>query len=256
MIDSHCHLDYDPLFTNLNDVIKRGELNGVKKYLTISTTLKSFESIKVIISKYKNIFGTFGIHPHECKNFPLINKKKIIDFKKSHEKIIGIGETGLDFFYNFSDSSLQKKIFVEHIEASIELNVPLIVHSRNAEKETFNILSDYHSKKPKILMHCFTGSVEFSKKMLDLGAYISFSGIITFKNASELQRTASTVPLDRILIETDSPYLSPEPKRGMSNEPSFIKYTATKLSELKKVSLESIVQSTTNNFLDLFSIKK
>lgn len=256
MIDSHCHLDHSPLSENVESILKRAENNGVKLLLTISTNLNSYEKIKEIISKFKNVYGTFGIHPHETKSFSNFDKKKIISMTKDHIKIIGIGETGLDFYYNNSDKNTQKKIFIEHIKAAIDLNLPIIVHSRNAEDDTFNILNDFSSLKPKILMHCFTGSKEFSKKLLKLNAFFSFSGIITFNNSKELQKTASTIPLSKLLIETDSPFLAPVPKRGQKNEPSFIIYTAKKLAELKKISPEEISLVTSENFLKLFSIKR
>jgi len=254
IIDSHCHLDYPKLYDQINDVIKRAESNNVKYLLTICTTLKSFEKIKIIIEKYNNIFGTFGIHPHESKNFTNIDCEFISKLKKRNKKIIGIGETGLDYYYNNSDKLIQKKKFIEHVEAAIDLDLPIIVHSRDAEIDTFNILKDFSSKNPKILMHCFTGSSNFSKKLLDLGAYISLSGIITFKKSIKLQETASSIPIDRLLIETDSPFLAPEPKRGSTNEPSFIKYTAQKLAEIKNISYDDLIVYTSNNFIKLFSI--
>ena len=213
MIDSHCHLDQDPLFNNLDDVIKRSKNIGIKKLLTICTTIKSFEKIKTIVKKDPIIFGTYGIHPHETEN-DLINKSTIIKSVINNDKIIGVGETGLDFYYNHSNKDRQIKSFKEHIEASIELNIPLIIHSRNAEKETMDILSDYKSNKIKILMHCFTGSFEFSKQLLSLGAFFSASGIITFKNSIELQNTFKSIPFEKLLIETDSPFLAPIPMRG------------------------------------------
>ncbi len=255
MIDSHCHLDHEPLYENLSDVVNRAENNGVKLMLTISTNLESFDRIKLIISKFKNIFGTFGIHPHETKIHSNINKEKIISIQKKYNKIIGIGETGLDYYYNNSDKVIQKKLFIEHIKASLELNLPIIVHSRSAEDDTYGILNDFSSQNPKILMHCFTGSKAFSEKLLKLNAFFSFSGIITFNNSRDLQSTASSIPLNKILIETDSPFLAPEPKRGKKNEPSFIIHTAKKLAEIKNLSLEDISRLTSNNFSQLFSIK-
>jgi len=254
MIDSHCHLDHLPLFKNLDDVLKRSNKSGVKYLLTISTSLKSFNNVKKIVNKYKNIYGTLGVHPHETSNYPNLNKKQLINLKKNNYKIIGIGETGLDYYYKNSNKLIQKKIFIEHIEAAIELNVPVIVHSREAEEDTFNILNKFSSKKPKILMHCFTGSQDFSKKLLNLDAFFSFSGIITFKNSTELQNTTKSIPLDKLLIETDSPFLAPEPKRGSPNEPSYIKYTAEKLAKLKSISFEEIINYTSNNFFKLFSL--
>jgi TatD DNase family protein len=253
MIDSHCHLDHEPLLENLDDVIKRSKDAGIKKLLTICTTFESFEKIKYLVKKNPMIFGTFGIHPHETDN-NVINKDLIIKNTNENDKIIGIGETGLDFFYNHSDKERQIKSFREHIEASIVLKKPIIIHSRNAENETFEILSLYKNNNLKILMHCFTGSVEFSKKLLTLGAFFSASGIITFKNSVELQNTFKNIPSDKLLIETDSPFLAPIPMRGKKNEPSFIKFTAEKLSLIKDVSFEQIVEITTQNFNKLFKV--
>ena len=254
IVDSHCHLDHSPLYEKLEEIVNRAQLIGVKFLLTISTSLNSFEKVKTIISKYENIYGTVGIHPHETKDHVNVDKKKLLELKGRNNKIIGIGETGLDFYYQNSNKLVQKKKFIEHIEAAIELNLPIIVHSREAEIDTLNILKDFSSKNPKILMHCFTGSSNFSKKLLDLGAYISLSGIITFKNSIELQKTASTIPMDRLLIETDSPFLAPVPKRGSINEPSFIKYTALKLAEIKNISYNDLIVYTSNNFIKLFSL--
>ena len=251
MIDSHCHLDHTPLFENLIDVLNRSKEIGITKLLTICTTLDSFEKIKVIIEKDQMIYGTFGIHPHETEN-NLVTKETIIKFVKENNKIIGIGETGLDFFYNHSDKRKQIESFKTHIEASIDLNIPIIIHSRNAEDETFKILNLYKNKNLKILMHCFTGSLEFSKKLLSLNAYFSASGIITFKNSLDLQKTFETIPLEKLLIETDSPFLAPIPMRGKKNEPSFIKYTLSKMALLKDVSNEKMTTITTNNFNMLF----
>ena len=253
MIDSHCHLDHDPLFENIDDVIKRSKDIGIQKLLTISTTLSGFDRIKDLIIKDPMIFGTFGIHPHETEN-DYVNKETLVKTINKYEKIIGIGETGLDFFYNHSNKEKQIESFKNHIEASIELKIPLIIHSRNAETETFEILNSYNGNDLKILMHCFTGSYEFSKKLLSLGSYFSASGIITFKNSVELQNTFKTIPLDNLLIETDSPYLAPVPMRGKKNEPSYIKYTLEKLSTIKQISLDEINTLTTNNFNRLFSI--
>jgi|TARA_B100002003_G_scaffold79544_1_gene74369 TatD DNase family protein len=254
MIDSHCHLDHSPLYEKLNEVINRAQLIGVKFFLTISTSLKSFEVVKTIISKYENIYGTLGIHPHEVKNHADVDKKMLVGLKDINSKIIGIGETGLDFYYQNSDKLIQQEKFKEHIETAIDLDLPIIVHSREAEMDTFNILKDFSSKNPKILMHCFTGSPKFLNKLLDLGAYISLSGIITFKNSIELQETVSSVPLDRLLVETDSPYLTPEPKRGLTNEPSFIKHTMKKLAKIKNISYDDLIVYTSNNFIKLFSL--
>tara|TARA_B100001778_G_scaffold188630_1_gene155338 strand:- start:304 stop:1062 length:759 start_codon:yes stop_codon:yes gene_type:complete len=252
MIDSHCHLDHEPLFSNINDVIKRSKEIGLKKILTISTSLISFENIKKIIEIDEMIYGTIGIHPHESSK-DIISSDYIIDNAKKYEKIIGIGETGLDFYYENSKKNDQIDSFIKHIEASITLNYPLIVHSRSAEKETFDILNQYKKSNIKILMHCFTGSKEFAKKLMNLNAYFSASGIITFKNSIELQETFKFIDNDKILIETDSPFLAPTPMRGKKNEPSYIKYTLEKLSEIKSLSFNDLEQITNRNFNNLFS---
>ena len=251
MIDSHCHLDHEPLLNDLSNVIKRSKEVGIKKLLTISTSYESFDRIKNIIQKDEMIYGTIGIHPHETtKN--KITSDIIVKNITENEKIIGIGETGLDFYYNNSDKNDQINSFKEHIEASIKTNSPLIIHSRDAEVETFEILSEYKNQNLKILMHCFTGSKDFAKKLLTLNAFFSASGIITFKNSFELQETFKFLPLDRILIETDSPFLAPVPNRGKKNEPSFIDYTAQKLADIKSISKSEIANLTTNNFNKLF----
>jgi len=254
--DSHCHLDSSNLYAQLDDVIKRAEYNQVKYLLTICTTLKSFEIIKLIVEKYKNIYGTLGIHPHETDKFKNVNSKFITSLKKRHKKIVGIGESGLDFYYNHSDKKTQKNSFIEHINAASELNIPIIVHSRNAESDTYDILkSEKKNSDFKILMHCFTGSNDFAKKLIDINSYISVSGIITFKNSTELVDTVSSIPIERLLVETDAPYLSPYPHRGETNEPSYIVHTIEKLSQIKKISIKSVISNTTSNFKKLFNLK-
>ena len=253
--DSHCHLDYPDLYNELDDVVNRAIKNDVKLLLTICTTVESFKRIKLIVDKYKNIYGTFGIHPHETKNFKNMTDTLIIEYKNESKKIIGIGETGLDYYYNHSDKNIQKKIFAQHIEAAKELDIPLIVHSRDAEIDTFDILKSYmKNSKLKTIIHCFTGSKDFAKKIIDLGCYISVSGIITFKDLNELSETISSIPIDKLLVETDSPYLAPIPNRGKSNEPSFITHTIEKLSIIKNIEKKVIIENTTNNFRKLFNL--
>ena len=251
MIDSHCHLDHEPLFSNLDNVIKRSKKIGISKILTICTTIDSFTKIKEIVKKDEIIYGTYGIHPHETNNNK-VNSNLIVKEVNDNKKIIGVGETGLDFYYNNSDQSDQIKSLDEHIKASLILNKPIIIHSRNAENETLEVFNRYKSNNIKILMHCFTGSKEFAKKLLDLNAYFSASGIITFKNSIKLQETFKFIPLEKLLIETDSPFLAPEPNRGKKNEPSFVKYTAEKLAQIKEVSYEELINATSLNFKTLF----
>ena len=251
MIDSHCHLDHEPLISDLPNVIQRSKNIGIEKLLTISTSIESFNRVKDIVNLDDIIYGTIGIHPHEADN-NIITSDEIVKNLKENPRIIGIGETGLDFFYNNSDKDKQIKSFYKHIDASIKSNVPLIIHSRDAEKETFEILNEYKNKDLKILMHCFTGSLEFANKLQSLNTYFSASGIITFKNSLDLQKTFKSLPLDKILIETDSPFLAPVPNRGKKNEPSFIDHTANKLAEIKEISKEELVKITTSNFNNLF----
>ena len=251
MIDSHCHLDHEPLFSNISNIIKRSKDIGIEKILTICTTPKSFENIKKIVHMDEIIFGTYGIHPHDSKDFD-ISADDIVKNVRENDKIIGVGETGLDFFYNNSEKKKKIISFENHIQASITLNVPIIIHSRNAEDETINILNNFKSSNLKILMHCFTGSKNLAIKLFELNAYFSASGIITFKNSADLQETFKTIPLNRLLIETDSPFLAPEPMRGKKNEPSFVRFTLKKLSELKSIDTQELDKITTDNFNRLF----
>ena len=253
MIDSHCHLDQEPLFENIHDILERSKKIGLTKLLTICTTLESFKRIKKLVELDEIIYGTFGIHPHESKN-DFINKELIIKEVKENRKIIGVGETGLDFFYNNSDKGVQKTSFVSHIEAAINLDLPLIIHSRNAEKDTFDILNEFKNKNIKILMHCFTGSLSLAKKLLKLDSFFSASGIVTFKNSNDLQKTFEYIPLEKILIETDSPYLAPVPMRGKKNEPSYIEYTLKKIAEIKKIKTDYASKVTSQNFNKLFNL--
>ena len=254
MIDSHCHLDQKPLIDDLNNIVNRSKEAGIEKLLTISTTLNSFNEISNLVNFDPIIYGTFGIHPHEAdKEF--VSKSEIINKIKTNKKIIGVGETGLDFYYNNSDKKNQINSFINHIEAAIDLNIPLVVHSRNAETDTFDIINRYKNQNLKVLMHCFTGSLNLAKKLLDLDAFFSASGIITFKNSNSLQDTFKFLPDNKILIETDSPYLAPEPMRGKKNEPSFIHHTLKKLAQIKKIEINKLDNITTNNFNNLFFSK-
>tara|TARA_Y100001970_G_scaffold292032_1_gene431610 strand:- start:2342 stop:3124 length:783 start_codon:yes stop_codon:yes gene_type:complete len=256
IIDSHCHLDFDPLNKNLDEVLSRGKNAGVNFFLTICTEDSSFKKILNIINKYKNVYGTYGIHPHETKLYKNLSIKKITDSTLLNKKIIGIGETGLDFYYNHSDKLSQKECFLKHIHASQDTSKTLIVHSRSAEKETFDILnSEIKNKNFNVLMHCFTGSKDFAHKLLDIGCYFSASGIITFKKSKYLNDVFKSIPNNKILIETDSPYLSPEPIRGKVNEPSHIVYTLKHISKLKDESEENIASITSNNFFKLFNLE-
>ena len=253
IIDSHCHLTHEPMFSSLDETIKRANKDGVKYFLTISTEDKSFENILKIIKDYKCVYGSYGIHPHEAHKYKSITSTIIIEKVNQSKKIIGIGESGLDFYYNHSEKKDQIFSFLEHIEASQKLNLPIIVHTRSAEDETLNVLKKAVQKNNlKILIHCFTGSKDFAFKLLDLGAYISASGVVTFKKSKELANTFLSLPNDKILVETDSPYLSPEPLRGKPNEPSHIIHTINFIANLKKIKPNDFAKTTTLNFFKLF----
>ena len=253
IIDSHCHLNYEPMSLDLKKTIDRAQKDGVKYLLTISTEDKSFNDILKIVKDFDCVYGTYGIHPHEAKNHLAINSKKIITKIKANNKIIGIGESGLDFFYNHSDKKDQIKCFEEHITAAQETQLPLVVHTRNAEDETLSIIKNAKKQHDfKVLIHCFTGTRDFAFKLLDLGAFISASGVITFKKSTDLANTFKDIPNDRILVETDSPYLAPVPLRGKTNEPSYIIHTVKFLSKLKEISFDDFSKITTSNFFKLF----
>ncbi len=253
IIDSHCHLTYEPMSNSLHETIERANKDGVKFMLTISTEDKSFNKILKIIQEHKNVYGTYGIHPHEAKLHRHIRFFDILNKVEQHNKIIGIGETGLDFYYNHSEKKDQINSFEQHIMAAQEKNLPIIVHTRSAENDTYEILKKYIAKKDlKILIHCFTGTREFAFKLLDLGAFISASGVVTFKNSRDLANTFKDIPNEKILVETDAPYLAPVPLRGKSNEPSYIIHTVKFLSDLKNLSFDDFSNITTNNFFNLF----
>ena len=253
IIDSHCHLTYEPMFSSLSETIQRANKDGVGYMLTISTEDKSFSKILEIINEYKCVYGTYGIHPHEAKIHQNIKSSDIIEKTKQSKKIIGIGETGLDFYYNHSERKDQVNCFEQHIYAAQETDLPIVVHTRSAEKETIEILKKHVKKKKiKILIHCFTGTREFAFNLLDLGAYISASGVVTFKKSQDLVSTFKDLPNDKILVETDSPYLSPVPLRGKLNEPGHIVHTVRFLSDLKKLPFDVFSNITTNNFYNLF----
>ena len=253
IIDSHCHLTYEPMSKALVETINRANKDGVKYMLTISTEDKSFSKILKIVKEHKSVYGTYGIHPHEAKSHRFIKSDIIIDKVNQNKKIIGIGETGLDFYYNYSEKKDQINSFEEHISAAQEKNLPLIVHTRSAEKETIQILEKNLKKKDtKVLIHCFTGTREFAFKLLALGAYISASGVVTFNKSQDLANIFKEIPNEKILVETDAPYLAPVPLRGKPNEPSYIIHTVKFLSKIKNLTFDEFSKITSNNFFNLF----
>ena len=253
IIDSHCHLNYEPMSLSLKETIGRANRDGVKFLLTISTEDKSYDKILNIISNNECVYGSYGIHPHEAKNHQYLKSGDIVKKAKLNKKIIGLGESGLDFYYNLSDKKDQIKCFEEHIIAAQNTQLPLIIHTRNAETETLDIIKKrLNEKKFKFLIHCFTGSKKFAFNLIDLGGYISASGVVTFKKSDELANTFKELPNNKILVETDSPYLAPVPLRGKPNEPSYIVHTVKFLSKLKNLSFEDFSNITSKNFFNLF----
>ena len=250
IIDSHCHLDYEPLVNNINQVLLNAKKNNITNLLTIGTSLESSKKVLEIVEKYENIYGTIGIHPNSTTDH-LNDLDKLIDIRKKSKKIIGFGETGLDYFYKRSEKKDQIFAFEKHIEFAISEKIPVIIHTRDADEDTILIIKKYY-KKARFLIHCFTGNLEFAKNLLNLECLISFSGIITFKKSNELREVVKYVPLERMLIETDSPYLSPDPFRGKVNEPANVKIVAENVANIKDITFEEVAKLTTENFKRFF----
>lgn len=257
LIDSHCHLDFEDFSQDFEDVLARAKANNVSLMQTISTKVTEFSKLKKLIEAYPQLYASIGIHPHEVDEHPEISVDQLFEYTK-HPKVIGIGETGLDLYYNHSDVEKQKDYFLRHIEVSHLSSLPLIIHTRSADPLTIEILTQAKSKyNYSGLIHCFSSeSIDFARSCLDLGLYISISGIVTFKKALALQEVVKFVPLDRLLVETDSPYLAPVPFRGKRNEPSFVKHVAEMVADLKEISFQEVADQTTENFFTLFSKAK
>ena len=254
IIDSHCHLDYEPLINNIDQVLLNAKNNNILNLLTIGTNLESSKKVLDIVNKYPNVYGAVGIHPNSTTG-NLEKLDYILALKKKSKKIIAFGETGLDYFYKKSEKKDQLFSFEKHIEFAISEKVPVIIHTRNADDDTILVIKKYY-KKTRFLIHCFTGSLEFAKKLLNLECLISFSGIITFKKSNELRDVVKYVPLERMLVETDSPYLSPDPLRGKSNEPANVKIVGENIAKIKEVSFEEVAKLTTENFKNFFLNEK
>jgi TatD DNase family protein len=255
LVDSHCHLDYpDFAAEGLAEIVKRAQAAGVGHFLTICTRIAEFDKVIAVAEQFPFIHCTVGTHPHHAAEESEMNitADEIVPYTKN-PKVVGIGETGLDYHYNHSPAAEQQKTFAAHIEASLEANVPLIIHTREADDDTIRLLREVGQGKARGVMHCFSGGQKLAQQSLDLGFYISFSGIITFKKADELREVVKYVPLDRILVETDSPYLAPLPHRGMRNEPAFVAHTAQMAAQLKGITMEEVAAKTTENFFQLFN---
>ena len=254
IVDSHCHLNFPQFKGKLDEIVKRALDKGIYRMLTISTKLNEINDLETISKSYSEVYNSVGVHPHECKNYENLSLDDLIKHTEN-SKCIGIGESGLDFYYENSPKELQNRLFKIHIEAARETNLPLIVHTRNADSETIETLNEEMKKGAFTgLIHCFSTSRELAKNAINLGFYISLSGIITFNKSNDLRNIIKDLPLDRLLLETDAPYLAPEPFRGKCNEPSYVIYTAKILSDLKNEELDVIAEKTTDNFNKLFNL--
>ncbi len=253
LVDSHCHLEFPDFNGELDQLVRRADEANIGTMLSIGTRLEKYTQPLEIAKKYKNIFCTVGTHPHNARDEQGFSTRDIIELAK-HEKIVGIGETGLDFHYNKSPREIQEKSFRNHIAAARQTGLPLVIHTRSADDEMAQILSD-EMKKGTFggVLHCFSSGDKLADTALELGLYISFSGILTFKTAGEIRQVAKNAPADRILVETDAPYLAPVPMRGRRNEPAYVVHVATCLAKIRQVSLDEITLQTTENFFTLFN---
>ncbi len=251
--DSHCHLNYKGLVEHQGAVLARARAAGVETMLNISTRRSEWDDVLAVAEREADVWASVGIHPHEADAHPDVQAELLVE-RAGHPRVVGIGESGLDYYYDHSDRARQRDSFRAHIAAARETGLPIIVHTRDAEADTHEILAEEMGKGAYTgVIHCFTASRDFARKVLDLGLSISISGIVTFKNARDLQATARTIPADRLLIETDSPFLAPVPHRGRPCEPAFVADTARFLAALREVSVEELAERTSANFRTLFS---
>ncbi len=252
-IDSHCHLNYKGLVEDQQAVLERARAAGVDRMLNISTRASEWDEVIGLAEQEDDVMASIGVHPHEADLHPDVHADVLIA-KAAHPKVVGIGESGLDYYYDHSDRERQRQSFRAHITASRETGLPLIVHTRDAEEDTLSILDEEMGKGAfPALIHCFTASRSFADRVLEMGLHISLSGIVTFKNARELQETACSIPLDRLLIETDAPFLAPVPHRGRTCEPAFVANTAAFLADLRAEPIEQLAEATSANFRRLFA---
>jgi TatD DNase family protein len=253
LIDSHCHLNYDGLVETQQQVLARAREAGVATMVNISTKSSEWDAVIAVAEREPDVWASVGVHPHEADVHPDVETATLVA-KAAHPRVVAIGESGLDFYYDRSDRDRQRASFRAHIAAARETGLPLIVHTRDAEADTAAILSDEMERgRFTGVIHCFTASADFARKALDLGLYISLSGIVTFKNAKDLQETARSLPADRLLVETDAPFLAPVPHRGRTCEPAFVADTARFLAELRGETFEALAGQTSANFRKLFT---
>ena len=251
LVDSHCHINFPDLAENEHAVLENARLNGVGHMLCVSVNLEDFPQVLSFAERHKHIFASVGIHPNEPKS-DVVSVDQLIKLA-SHKRIVAIGETGLDYFRSEGDLKWQHERFTTHIEAGKETGKPLIIHTRDAASDTMKILKESNASDCGGVMHCFSEDWDVAKKALDIGFYISMSGIVTFKNATKVKEVAERTPLDKLLVETDAPFLAPVPFRGKTNEPAYVKHTAEYIAELRGISFNELAEVTTENFFRLFS---
>ena len=252
LIDSHCHLNYEGLVERQGEVLENARQRGVAGFLNISTRQREWDAIVAVAEREPDVWASVGVHPHEADAHPDLGSSALVD-ASSHSRVIAIGECGLDYYYDKSDRQAQRERFQAHIEAARETGLPLVVHTREAEEDTAEMLgAAVREGGVTGVLHCFTGSADLARKGLDLGFYVSLSGIVTFKNAQDLQETAKWLPKDQMLVETDSPFLAPVPHRGQKCEPAFVADTAAFVAELRGEELDALAEQTTANFFKLF----
>ncbi|MGB7417813.1 MAG: TatD family hydrolase [Erythrobacter sp.] len=253
LVDSHCHLEYEGLVEDQGGALIRAREAGVGAFLNISTKRAEWDPVRATAMREDGVFASAGIHPHNADDHHDLTREQLFEATE-HPRTIGIGETGLDYYYEHSDRETQARLFRLHIDVARETGLPVIIHTRDAEDDTYAILAEEMDAGVfPALIHCFTASAEFGRKVLDLGLTISLSGIVTFKNARDLQATAKDIPEDRLLVETDSPFLAPVPHRGRPCEPAFVADTARFVAELRGIAPEALAESTTANFARLFT---
>jgi len=250
LVDSHCHLNFPELAQNIDEIRSAMASHQVSHALCISVNLREFPQVLAVAEAYDNFYATVGVHP-DYENEPPLSVEQLTALA-DNPKVIGIGETGLDYFRLSGDLEWQRERFRTHIRAAIEIDKPLIIHTRAAAKDTLRVMREERAENVGGVMHCFTESLEVAHNAIDMGFYISFSGLVTFKNAAALKEVAQQIPIDRILVETDSPYLAPVPYRGKTNQPAYVRYVAEEIARLRGISVESLAEATTDNFFRLF----
>lgn len=253
MIDSHAHLDEERFDEDRDELIKSLKDNGVSYVINPSSDMETSRRVVELSNKYDNIFAAVGIHPHDAEGFKEEDLDELRELSKN-EKVVAIGEIGLDYYYDNSPREIQKEVFIKQLELSHELNFPVIIHTRDAMGDTYDILKEFEGRVRGV-MHCYTGSIEMAEKFMKLGFYISIAGPVTFKNAVNVREMAKQIPLERLLIETDSPYLAPVPNRGKRNDPTNVRYVADMLANLKEIQIDKIIEHSRENTVELFLLK-